>query len=115
MIIERAFAAPLRIGAAALAVWFLGMAALALVVEPGAVVAFGRAPQLYGAVVQADAELLGAGNGFVTARAEAPGLARRLYAGGAWFVWPVIGAGCGARAAPRVSGLNGRAPPRRAI
>ena len=98
MIIERI---PLKkfcaVSAAVLALWFGGMAALALIIEPRAVVAFGRAPALYDAVAAADAELLGAGRGFVTARAQTPGLARRLYAGGAWFVWPVIGAGCGRR------------------
>ena len=98
MIIERV---PLKefcaASAAVLALWFGGMAALALIIEPRAVVAFGRTPALYDAVAAAGADFLGAGRGFVTARAEAPGLVRRLYAGGAWFVWPVIGAGCGRR------------------
>ena len=79
----------------ALFVWFGGMAALALVVEPDAVVAFGRAPDLIRATVAADASLVAAGPGFVTLRRQRPGWVRRLYAGGAWFVWPVVTRGCG--------------------
>lgn len=79
----------------ALVVWFGGMAGLALVVEPDTVVVFGRAPNLMRATVAADASLVAAGRGFVTLRRQSPGWVRRLYASGAWFVWPVVARGCG--------------------
>jgi hypothetical protein len=99
MIIDRAGEARrVAVGAgAALLVWFAGMAALALVVEPSAVVAFGPSDFLARAVVGADASVLRIGRGFVIARADASGLTRRLYAGGAWIVWPALTRGCGAR------------------
>jgi hypothetical protein len=80
---------------AALALWFGGMAALVLFIEPPAVIAVGPSAQLLAAAAGADASLLAVGRGFVTARADQAGLARRLYAGGAWFVWPALPASCG--------------------
>ena len=78
----------------ALLVWFGGMAALPFLVEPPAVVAFGPAVNLIAAVDAADASVLSIGRGFVTAKANDAGLVRRLYAGGAWFVWPALQATC---------------------
>jgi hypothetical protein len=65
-----------------------------LLVEPSAVVAFGPRANLAAAVNSADAYMLSAGQGFVTAKADRAGLVARLYAGGAWFVWPSLGAMC---------------------
>ena len=79
---------------AALGIWFGGMAVLALLVEPAAVVAFGPRANLVAAVNAADAYVLSAGQGFVTAKADRAGLVARLYAGGAWFVWPSLEAMC---------------------
>jgi hypothetical protein len=81
----------------ALSVWFGGMAVLALIVEPVAVVAFGPHDRLFQAVVRADASVVAMGQGFIVARADAAGLPRRLYAGGAWLVWPALGPRCGFR------------------
>jgi hypothetical protein len=81
--------------AAALFLWFGGMAALVLFVEPRALIAFGPSARLANAVVGADASVLAIGKGFVTARADRGGLARRLYAGGAWLVWPALPPSCG--------------------
>jgi hypothetical protein len=78
----------------ALAIWFGGMAVLALLVEPSAVVAFGPRADLIAAVDSADAYVLSAGQGFVTAKADRAGLVQRLYAGGAWFVWPSLETTC---------------------
>ena len=85
--------------ALALAAWFGGMAALVFFIEPPALIAFGPRTQLTAAIVDADASVLAMGQGFITARADAPGLARRLYAGGAWFVWPALSPSCRRRIA----------------
>jgi hypothetical protein len=82
---------------AALAIWFGGMAVLALLVEPSAVVAFGPRANLVAAVNSADAYVLSAGHGFITAKADRAGLVTRLYAGGAWFVWPSLEGTCRGR------------------
>ena len=81
--------------AAALLVWFGGMAALVFFVEPPALVAFGPSGRLIAAAAGANASLIAIGRGFVAARSEEPGLARRLYANGAWFVWPALPPTCG--------------------
>jgi uncharacterized membrane-anchored protein len=83
--------------AAVLFVWFGGMAALVFFVEPPALIAFGPKAQLIQAAVKADASILAIGKGFVTASAGRGGLARRLYASGAWFVWPALQPSCGRR------------------
>jgi hypothetical protein len=77
-----------------LSVWFLGMAVLALAVDPQAVVAFGPQRSLLAAVDHADASLISMGRWFTVARSERSGIARKLYAGGAWFVWPAIAGTC---------------------
>jgi hypothetical protein len=81
--------------AAVLVVWFGGMAALVFFVEPPALIAFGPKAQLIAAVATADASILSMGRGFVTTSGDHGGLARRLYAGGAWFVWPALPPSCG--------------------
>ena len=79
----------------ALSVWFGGMAVLALIVDPVAVIAFGPVDRVSRAVVSADASMIAMGQGFIIARADAAGLPRRLYAGGAWLVWPALAPHCG--------------------
>jgi len=79
----------------ALSLWFGGMAVLALIVDPVAVIAFGPADRISQAVVSADASVVAMGRGFIVVRAEASGLPRRLYAGGAWLVWPALTPSCG--------------------
>lgn len=81
--------------AAALFIWFGGMAALVFFVEPPALIAFGPSGRLIAAAASANASLVAIGRGFVAARSEQPGLARRLYANGAWFVWPALPPTCG--------------------
>jgi len=78
----------------ALAVWFAGMAALALAVDPPAVVMFGPERSLETALAATETPILSVGPGFVALRAGRPGFVRRLYRAGAWFVWPVMKAGC---------------------
>lgn len=78
-----------------MSVWFGGMAVLALIVDPVAVIAFGPADRISQAVVGADASVITMGRGFIVARADAAGLPRRLYAGGAWLVWPALAPSCG--------------------
>lgn len=84
----------LRGATLALLAWFGGMAALALVVDPPGAIAFGPSAALARAVSATDAALLETGTGFVLLRDEAPGLPARLYANGAWFVWPALPKGC---------------------
>jgi hypothetical protein len=79
---------------AALSIWFCGMALLALVVDPPAVVVFGPRQTLVAAVDRADASLISMGRWFTVVRSEHSGIARKLYAGGAWFVWPAIAGTC---------------------
>ncbi len=71
------------------------MAALALVVEPKALIVFGPDAAVAKAVMSADADVAALGRNFAIARSARGGLARRLYAGGAWFVWPVLARECG--------------------
>lgn len=91
---RRSFRLPPAGIAVALAVWFGGMAGLALIADPAAVVAFGPEPNLFRAIAATDTSVLSVGTGFVAVRTDRPGTVRRLYANGAWFVWPVITAGC---------------------
>jgi hypothetical protein len=73
--------------AVVLAVWFVGMAAAALVVTPSAVVAFGDPSRLVGV----EGDLL------ASDRTVGTDTVKSLYSGGAWLVWPVLTAGCGRR------------------
>ena len=76
------------------AIWFAGMGMAAIAVRPNAVVGFGPPARMISAVVGSDGYLLDAGQFYVAAR-TGPSTVRNLYAAGAWFVWPVIGKGCG--------------------
>jgi hypothetical protein len=87
----------LKGAAAALLLWFGGMAALVLFVEPPALIAFGPSAELSSAVIKTNASVLSLGRGFITARSDDAGLARRLYANGAWFVWPALPPSCGSK------------------
>jgi hypothetical protein len=78
---------------AVLAVWFVGMAAAALVVTPTVVVAFGDPGRLAGA----DGDMLASGRGFLAMRTGSTESVKSLYQHGAWLVWPVLTAGCGRR------------------
>ena len=94
--IERAtFRLPLKGLAVALLAWFCGMAALACMIDPPAVVVFGPQTATLRAATRSDALLVSAGTGFLSLRSDSHGYVRRLYANGAWFVWPVFRAGCG--------------------
>ena len=73
--------------AVVLAVWFVGMAAAALVVTPSAVVAFGDPSRLVGV----GGDLLAYG------RTVGTDTVKSLYGSGAWLVSPVLTAGCGRR------------------
>lgn len=78
-------------GAGAIAGWGAILAAGALAAQPEAVLAIGPRDAVLAAD---DAALLSAGTGWVALRPSRPGAVRRLYAGGAWLVLPVPGAGC---------------------
>jgi hypothetical protein len=78
------------------AIWFAGMGVAAIGVQPDSVVGFGPPATMISAVAASDGYLLDAGRFYVAAR-TGPSTVRRLYAAGAWFVWPAIGRGCGRR------------------
>jgi hypothetical protein len=75
-------------------IWFAGMGVAAIAVRPDAVVGFGPPARMIEAVAGSDGYLLDAGQFYVAAE-TGPSTVRSLYAAGAWFVWPVIGKGCG--------------------
>ena len=77
-------------------IWLAGMGVAAVALRPDAVVGFGPPARMINAVAGSDGDLLDAGRFYVTAR-TGPSTVRSLYAAGAWFVWPVIGKGCGRR------------------
>jgi len=78
------------------AIWLAAMGTAAIVVRPDAVVGFGPPAPMTMAIAGSDGYLLDAGRFYVAAR-TGPSTVRSLYAAGAWFVWPVIGKGCGRR------------------
>jgi hypothetical protein len=80
-----------------LAIWFMGMALATTIVTPNAVIAFGQPSRLAAVSSAVDADLLSAGRAFVTFRPENRSTVRKLYANGAWLVWPVLSAGCTGR------------------
>lgn len=85
----------LALGAlAAAVVWFGGMGVMALLVDPPALLVFAPAASLEQAIDRTGAAVVGFGQGYVVARAQEPGLARRLYAQGVWFVWPAVNHTC---------------------
>ncbi|NPU13474.1 hypothetical protein HL666_22150 [Bradyrhizobium sp. 83002] len=87
-------ALPLRGLLAVAFAWFAGMAAMALVIRPDAVVVFGPADRMIPVVVASDGALLDAGRFHVAARTGTATVGS-LYAAGAWLVWPILGKGCG--------------------
>jgi len=80
----------------ALGVWFGGVAALTVAVEPTrTVVIFGRSPQaVIDAVAKSDVAVLGGSGRELTVTGTSPGFVRQLYAAGAWLVLPLSGGGC---------------------
>jgi hypothetical protein len=76
------------------AIWFAGMGVAAFAVRPQAVIGFGSPASMIPAVAGSDGYLLDAGKFYIAAR-TGPSTVRNLYAAGAWFVWPMIGGGCG--------------------
>ncbi|MGJ4904985.1 hypothetical protein ACQR10_23925 [Bradyrhizobium sp. HKCCYLRH2060] len=87
-------ALPLKGVLAVALAWFAGMAAMALVIKPDAVVVFGPSDRMISAIVASDGALLDAGRFHIAARTGASTVGS-LYAAGAWLVWPLIGRGCG--------------------
>ena len=77
-----------------LVAWFVGMAAVACAFDPGAVIVFAPQRTAISAIATADGELINSGFGFATATSDRSGFVRRLYAQGAWFVWPSLTRGC---------------------
>jgi hypothetical protein len=77
-------------------IWLAGMGIAAIAVRPDAVVGFGPPARMINAVAGSDGYLLDAGRFYVAAK-TGPSTVLNLYAAGAWFVWPVIGKGCGRR------------------
>jgi hypothetical protein len=75
-------------------IWFAGMGVAAVTVRPDAIVGFGPSARMISAVVASDGYLLNAGDFYIAAR-TGPTTVRDLYVAGAWFVWPIIGKGCG--------------------
>jgi hypothetical protein len=78
------------------AIWFAGMGLAATILRPDNVIGFGPTAGMIASVAASDGYLLDAGTFYVAAR-TGPSTVRSLYAAGAWFVWPVIGKGCGRR------------------
>jgi hypothetical protein len=78
------------------AIWFAGMGLAATLVRPDSVIGFGPPAGMIASVASSDGYLLDAGSFYVAAR-TGPSTVKSLYAAGAWFVWPVIGRGCGRR------------------
>jgi hypothetical protein len=91
---HRALNFPVRGIVAALLIWFGGMAAAAYVFDASNVIVFGPNARTTNAIADADGAMLASGMGFTTARSDRAGFVRRLYAGGAWFVWPALTEGC---------------------
>ncbi|MBV8661591.1 MAG: hypothetical protein JO107_00685 [Hyphomicrobiales bacterium] len=70
------------------------MAAVAYAFDPSEVIVFGPSDVAIAAIANSDGELLTTGTGFATATSDRAGFVRRLYAQGAWFVWPALTQGC---------------------
>ena len=77
-----------------LALWFGGMAVAAALFDPAAVIVFAPEARAVAMVAAADGALLSSGTGCATGRSNRAGFVRRLYAHGAWFVWPSLTRGC---------------------
>jgi hypothetical protein len=85
---------PLAGLATALILWFGGMGAAAFAFDPATVIVFAPGEMAVAAIVRSDGELVTSGAGFATATSDRAGFVRRLYAEGAWFVWPSLTQGC---------------------
>jgi hypothetical protein len=85
---------PLAGLATALILWFGGMSAAAYAFDPATVIVFAPGETAVEAIARSDGELQTAGAGFATATSDRAGFARRLYAAGAWLVWPSLTQGC---------------------
>lgn len=95
MIIERrAVAFPAKAAVVALSAWFGGMAALAALFDPSAVIVFAPPGLPASIIAEADGALLTSGVIAATGTSDRSGFVRRLYGRGAWFVWPALGQGC---------------------
>ena len=82
-------------GAIVLALWFAGITLATLLIEPTAsVVVIGPRSVTVDAAAAGDAALLELYPGFARMRSDRAGFVRRLYAAGAWLVWPAIDGGC---------------------
>jgi hypothetical protein len=94
---RRGLGFPVRGLVVALVVWFAGMAAVAYAFDPAAVIVFAPQRTAVTAIATADGNLINSGFGFATGTSDRSGFVRRLYAQGAWFVWPSLTRGCFAR------------------
>jgi hypothetical protein len=78
-----------------LLIWFAGMAVVAYLFDPAAVIVFAPgAAEPVSIIAMADGQVLRSGFGFATGTSDRSGFVRRLYAQGAWFVWPSLTRGC---------------------
>jgi hypothetical protein len=93
-ITKRRIAFPLGGLVLTLFVWFAGMAAVAYLFDPAAVVVFAPGDTAVSTIATADGKPLRSGFGFATGTSDRSGFVRRLYASGAWFVWPSLTRGC---------------------
>jgi hypothetical protein len=91
---RRGLGFPVRGLVVVLVVWFAGMAAVAYVFDPAAVIVFAPQRTAVTAIATADGNLINSGFGFATGTSDRSGFVRRLYAQGAWFVWPSLTRGC---------------------
>jgi hypothetical protein len=92
MIIDaRAATSALKALALTLFVWFAGLAALAMVVEPPVVAAFGASGPI---LADPRLRIVAMRPGVTLVAGEGRGWVRRLYGEGALFVWPIVGGGC---------------------
>ncbi len=82
------------VGAIALAAWFGGLILLTPLLEPTRdVLVFGPATTI-AALPTAGAALVDAAGGWTRVRRTEDGFVRRLYAQGAWIVFPAFEGGC---------------------
>jgi hypothetical protein len=75
-------------------IWFAGMAAVAYMFDPAAVIVFAPGDTAVSTIAMADGKILRSGFGFATGTSDRSGFVHRLYARGAWFVWPSLTRGC---------------------
>jgi hypothetical protein len=78
----------------ALACWFAGLIAITPILEPTRdVLVFGRTEAI-AALPASGAALIDAASGWTRVRRMEAGFVRRLYANGAWLVFPAFDGGC---------------------